>query len=224
MTSSTDCTTRWRFWTTTARSETVKTSKRTRPSRKRSPPRPAGIEAVLRSVAEAARALGARWYLFGAQAVALHGVPRTTQDVDVTLIVDAPGTRVVAALKKVGIVSLIKDDAFIAATRVIPSRHAATGWKVDVVLGGPGLEEHIARRALKARLGTVTVPLIRAEHLVALKVLAGRPQDLVDVGRMIAVKGKTLDLDEPRALLRALEVELGESGLVARLDAIAASG
>lgn len=39
---------------------------------------------LLAALAGALGELGVRWYLFGAQAVLIHGRPRLTDDVDVT--------------------------------------------------------------------------------------------------------------------------------------------
>jgi hypothetical protein len=119
-----------------------KTSKRTSGSggsSKRG--RESRLEAALADVARAAKSLKAPWYLFGAQAVALHGVPRTTADVDVTILWDDGAQRVVNALSRVGIKPLLDDAEFISTTRVIPAQHEASGWRFDVVLGGPGLED-----------------------------------------------------------------------------------
>lgn len=52
--------------------------------------------AALRALQQVARRLRARWFVFGAQAVALHGVPRMTQDIDVTLLTAAAPREVFA--------------------------------------------------------------------------------------------------------------------------------
>lgn len=43
---------------------------------------------LLRDLARVLREGGRRWYVFGAQAVIAHGLPRATADVDVTLKLD----------------------------------------------------------------------------------------------------------------------------------------
>jgi hypothetical protein len=157
--------------------------------------------------------LRARWYLFGAQAVALHGAQRATQDVDVTILVDTPPRDVVVALRRQKIVPRIDDAAFIAQTRVIPCDHAGSGWKIDVVLGGPGLEELIADEAIETTVGRLRVPVVRLEHLLMLKILAGRPNDLEDVRRLVRAR-RDIDHAEVTRLLTAIERELAADGLV----------
>lgn len=182
------------------RKTTKKTSTRTRrkaPSSR--PSRPGSVEVALRSVCRAMKRAGARWYLFGAQAVALHGVPRATQDIDVTVLVEAGTRTLLAALRSEGITPRFDDEAFIATTRVISADHRASGWKIDVVLGGPGLEELFVSEAVAHRVGHVTVPLLRLEHLLTLKVLADRPRDVADVSRLLAVNRSTVKPAEVRS-------------------------
>jgi hypothetical protein len=165
------------------------------------------------------RSLKARWYLFGAQAVALHGAQRTTQDVDVTVLTDEPTAALVKALRREQLVATFDDDAFIEQTRVIPCQHLPSGWKVDVVLGGPGLDELLSLEAENHRVGALRVPVVRLEHLLALKTLAARPQDLADVARLLAARPDA-NLDTVRALLRELESALADSELVDRFEAL----
>jgi hypothetical protein len=198
--------------------ETKKTSPRTATRRSGSSGSKPGAKAALQAIARAMKRLKARWYLFGAQAVLLHGAPRTTQDIDVTVLTEAPTATLLRALRAERIIPRFDDEAFIAQTRVVPCEHRPSGWKVDVVLGGPGLEELIASQAIVRKLGGVSVPLLRLEHLLVLKVFAGRPQDLADVSALLSLPGKSVDFAEVRGLLLALETELAEGPLVERFD------
>jgi hypothetical protein len=171
------------------------------------------------------RAFGARWYLFGAQAAILHGAARLTADVDVTVLCE-PGRvqELVEALAVVGIELRVADvDDFVARTRVLPMRHRATSLPVDVVLGGPGLDEEFARRAAVRRVGTADVPVVRAEDLVVAKIIAGRPRDLDDVGQVLTANLGRMDLDEIRATLEIVTDALREDDLVARFETVLAS-
>lgn len=195
-----------------------KTSKRTSRSR-RSSREFRGLEAVLSAVIAAMKQLKARWYLFGAQAVALHGAQRTTQDVDVTALVEAPPAKIFAALRRAKLRPAFEDEAFVTQTRVIPCEHLPSGWKVDVVLGGPGFEEVIAGEAELRRVGRREIPVLRIEHLLVLKMLAGRTQDLGDVDRLVRAR-PDIDHREVIELLSGLERELDERDLVARYETL----
>ncbi len=174
-----------------------KTSKRTAVSRAPSPRRPraprrTGIAPTaakpLLAFAAVAKREKLRWYLFGAQAVAAHGVPRSTDDIDITLwLGDRNLAEIVAPLRRAGFRPRVADLAFASQTRVFPVRHEPTGWNLDIVLAGPGIEEMFLDEVVQQRVGTGTIPLLAAEHLTALKILAGRPKDLEDVRGLLRV-------------------------------------
>lgn len=183
---------------------------------------------VAEALADLARALGRHgrpWYVFGAQAVILHGLPRLTADVDVTVVEGNSDTHaLVDTLADVGITLRVPDvDGFVAATRVLPLRHAATGMPIDVVLGGPGLEEEFAARAEIHRVGEVDVPVARLEDLLIGKLIAGRSKDLEDARAMLAGNPGRVDRREVRETLRVVTEALGEDDLVARFDAVLAA-
>jgi hypothetical protein len=188
-----------------------------------SPP-PSAVE-LLRDLAPALAALNLRWYVFGAVAVAVHGRPRTTLDVDVTVEVDdRRRAALVDALLAVGFeLRITRDvDDFVARTRVIPLVHRATRTPLDVVLSGPGLEELFLERAVEVDLGVTRVPFISAEDLVIAKVMAGRPKDLEDLRGLLADRRGDLDLAHVRRLLHVVEEALGQSDLTPTLEGLLA--
>jgi hypothetical protein len=153
-----------------------------------------------------------RWYVFGAQAVAIYGVPRTTGDIDITLDPGADGLdALVAPLRRAGFVPRISDPSFALETQIYPVTHEATGWNLDIVLAGPGLEQRFLDEVRIIREGRHRVPVIALEHLVTLKILAGRPKDLEDIRGLLRVA----DLDHARVeqTLAELEAMLDQSDL-----------
>lgn len=180
------------------------------------------VQRVLMDLDRAVRRLGASWFLFGARAVGIHGAPRTTKDVDVTVLLgDRSTDELIVALKQAGFDLLHDDNVFIATTRVIPSRHRATRMKTDVVLGGPGLEQHFAEQALRVQASGIEIPLIRLEHLIVLKCLAARPQDIEDLRRLLR-RRPDVDLEEVRRLISMLESDLGDATIMPNLDRLLA--
>ena len=64
----------------------------------------------------------------------------------------------VAAMKRAGFVLRVPATPdFIAATRVLPFEHVSSGYPVDVVLAGPGLEETFLERSQVVSLGKVRI-------------------------------------------------------------------
>ena len=199
-----------------------KTSKRTAGSRKRSPrrprpvhpPRPTAHELALAAFADLAKRLGLRWYVFGAQAVNVHGVPRATADLDVTVdLAGRPASDLVAALANAGFEPRFADAAFIATTHVIPVVHHGSSMPIDVVLAGPGLEQLFLDEVHVEKLGRREVPFLSLENLIVTKVLAGRPKDLEDVRELLARRANEVDLAHIEALLAQLERALDQSDL-----------
>ncbi len=171
---------------------------------------------LFRSLASVLQHLGAGWYVFGAQAVLLWGRPRFTADVDVTVRLDpeipAP---FVAAMERAGFtLRVAMDSGFVEQTRVLPFIHTPTGWPLDVVLAGPGLEELFISQAVDVDLGDgVHVPVIRPEDLIVTKILAGRPKDIDDVRGVLLERLAKLDLESIRTTLGLLEDALAVSDL-----------
>ena len=176
---------------------------------------------LLRALSVALADLNAGWYVFGAQAVLHWARPRFTEDIDVTVL---PGTvetpRLVARLQEAGFVLRVEGTpAFVTQTRVLPLLHTSTGWPLDLVLGGPGLEEAFLRRAVSVEVGPgVSVLMISAEDLIVTKVLAGRPKDLDDIRGILAAQGADLNAEAVRATLTMLEEALGVSDLLPVFD------
>ena len=177
--------------------------------------------AVIPAAVELLRALGpvlaahGRWYLFGAQAVTLFGVPRLSADVDVTLKLssDAPD-ELVAAMRAAGFTPRIDDPEFVRRIRVLPFVHQATGMPLDIVLAGSGLEDEFLDRALVVDLGGVEVPMISPEDLLIAKVLAGRPKDIEDARGVLRAQRPGLDAARIERIPGLLEEALGHSDLL----------
>lgn len=164
---------------------------------------------VLRDLGRMLDAAGVDWYLFGAQAALLRGLRRSTADVDVTVLPGALTTEELLRRLSGGFVLAVEDhDRFVARTRVLPLRHRATQMPVDLVLGGPGLEEHFSSRCEQLIVDEQTVRVPLAEDLVLMKLLAGRPQDLDDAAALVRAGA---DLSEVEPMVEAVAEGLGEA-------------
>jgi hypothetical protein len=160
------------------------------------------------------------WYLFGAQAVQVWGLPRLTADVDVTARLESDNpSAFIAAMGEAGFDLRVSDlEDFVRRTRVLPFVHRPTQIPLDVVIAGPGLEEEFLERALPVDLGGVTVPVISPEDLLITKVLAERPKDLEDVRGILRERLAELDLARVRSVLELLDEALGRKHLRALFE------
>ena len=161
---------------------------------------------------------GLSWFIFGAQAVAIRGAPRATQDIDITVEVEHQRLEtLIKALESEGLRHRYPDvaDELLAKGAVLPLSHAS-GMEVDLVLAGSGLERIAIDRATRVAIDGVEVPVAHATDLTVMKVLAGRGKDLDDLRALLACG--EVDVAEARHLLRQLEKALGQSDLLPRLE------
>lgn len=160
-----------------------------------------------------------RWFVFGAQAVAVRGAPRTTQDVDVTVQIERSQVgELTDALAGAGFSHRYPEiaDELLDQSAVVPLTHTS-GMDVDLVLAGSGLEVLALDRATRVEIAGVPVPIAHATDLAVMKALAGRGKDLDDLRSLLAAG--SMDRDEARELLAQFERALGRSDLLPRLEA-----
>jgi hypothetical protein len=158
------------------------------------------------------------YMVIGGQAVLVHGEPRLTRDIDITVGVGVEGIdRVLAMVADLGLTLLPEDPhAFAVQTMVVPAVDVGSGIRVDLILSFTPYEAEAIRRAQDVPIGSGSVRVATAEDLVVLKVFAGRPRDLEDV-RMVLVRNPDMDRGYVvrwlTAFAAAAERESGESPL-----------
>lgn len=124
---------------------------------------------------------GARFLVVGAYALAAHGSPRATGDIDVWVEpTEANAQLVYAALQAFGapLHDLTVDDL---STPGIVFQMGLPPRRIDVLtqISGVDFEEAWPNRT-KARFGEIDVFVIGAEEFIRNKRASGRPKDLVD--------------------------------------------
>jgi hypothetical protein len=182
------------------------------------------VAEVLAAAAPALRRCDSRWYLFGAQAVAVWGRPRMSADVDVTAAIGTSPDKLITAMNEAGFdLRLDEWRPFLDRTRVLPFLHRATSLPFDIVVAGPGLEEDFLQRARDVDLAGVMVPVISPEDLVVTKLLAGRPKDVDDIRSILDERLPDLDLDRIRHLIDLLQQALTRSDIASLFEDLLAS-
>jgi hypothetical protein len=128
---------------------------------------------------------GVRFMIVGGYAVAAHGHPRYTKDLDVWVDASAEnGARIVAALEEFGFGDLGLTAADFCETGAVIQLGHEPG-RVDLLtsVSGVAFEDAFATREL-VRFGELSVPVIDRHSLMLNKRASGRPQDLADVARL----------------------------------------
>ena len=161
---------------------------------------------ALVDVAERLTRRGVRFALVGGLAVSVRAEVRFTRDVDLAIVVDsdlevenlareltAEGFEVVAVIEQ-------EDRRRLAIARL----RSPSGILIDLLAASSGIEREIVDAASPA--GDFGVPVAKAEHLLAMKVLSmreARLQDRIDARSLLAVASP--DLEEVRRLLALIE-------------------
>lgn len=165
----------------------------------------AGVMAAASEVEAFCRGQGWRFCLIGGLAVQRWGMPRFTQDVDVTLLTGfgAEATFVDPLLAHFP-GRLPNARQFALQRRVLLARTAG-GIDLDFSLGALPFEEASIRRATAWRLSdTISLTTCSAEDLIVHKVFAGRDRDWSDVESVLARQHGRLDLNQVRRELAPL--------------------
>lgn len=163
------------------------------------------VAAVFRALNDA----GARYVVVGGLAVLAHGILRATNDIDIVLGLEEDNVaRATEALSALGFQPLVpvpiadlgrpeRRRAWIEQKgakvfHLFSDRHRTA--RVDIFLEEPFDLIEILERALREEVAPgVVVPFIGLDDLVAMKVEAGRPQDLVDAEKLRRVAGRSED-------------------------------
>jgi hypothetical protein len=153
-------------------------------------------------------AQGSAFAVIGAAALAVHGVARSTQDLDL-LVADRRCLDLDywAAIRAAGMEVAVHpgDDADPLAG---VARLRADGQPdLDVVVGKPAWHAGVITRAEGARILGVGVPVARPADLILLKLYAGGPQDAWDIAQLLAAGDASALAAEVQARLPELPPE-----------------
>jgi hypothetical protein len=157
--------------------------------------------------------------LIGGQAVLLHGEPRLTQDIDVTLGIGPRRlNEVLERCRELGLETLPEDvQRFVRRTFVLPVRDHDTGIRVDLIFSTTPYETEAIGRAVRVEVGGADVPFASAEDLIIHKLFAARARDVEDARGVVRRKGAELDWDYMRRWCEEFAVVPGREGMVGLL-------
>jgi len=153
----------------------------------------ADLELVLVDLAQRLDGAGVAYMVIGGLANAVWGSPRSTIDIDLTVVLDHG--QVNSLLESLGPAyrSRTADpERFVTRTRVLPLRHSS-GVQIDLIFALLPFEEEAARRAVAVEIAGVPVRFCTPEDLVLHKIVSERDRDRQDVKEILRRRGATLD-------------------------------
>jgi len=138
-----------------------------------------------REFVELLNAEGVKYLVTGAYAVAFHGIPRYTKDID--FFVEPSGenaAKLLSVLRQFGFGSLnISVDDFTQPDKVI--QLGVDPVRIDLLTGIEGVTFGDAYPdRCQVEVDGVLLTFLSREHLIRNKRTAGRPQDLADAARL----------------------------------------
>lgn len=152
------------------------------------------LQGVLIRIATDLEQLRVRWALVGALAMTARSQARNTADVDIAISVkpDAKIEALVQTLfgrgyQQFAVLERITKKQ-LRGVRLICPGYSSEGGVVDLLTAVCGIEPEITQAAERLEvLPGVTIPVATTWHLLAMKVLAWRPKDQMDVGLLLEV-------------------------------------
>jgi nucleotidyltransferase AbiEii toxin of type IV toxin-antitoxin system len=150
------------------------------------------------------------WAVIGGLALAVRAEPRQTRDIDVAIAVedDSQAEGAVRSLTAGGLrfveEGVLEQTAVgrLATVRLqVPARHAEDLVPVDLFFASSCVESELVAAAERLEvLPGLSLPVATTGFLIALKVLAGRLQDLADVDSLLRT-ATAADVDEARRVI-----------------------
>lgn len=123
-----------------------------------------------------------RYLVVGGYALAAHGAPRFTKDLDIWIWMDSNNSRsLIAALDEFGFGGLgLTENDFLEANTVVQLGYPPQ--RIDLITTPSGVSFETAwEERMVLDVGGMSVCVIGLDSLIANKAAAGRDQDLVDV-------------------------------------------
>ncbi len=178
------------------------------------------FEQLLSRLGRTLDAAGIPYMLIGGQAVLLHGQPRATVGIDVTVGLDASQlSRLLAVVAELRLEVIPNPpEPFVANTNVLPARDPQTSIRVDFIFSFTPYEQQAIARAVQQTVGGQPLRFATAEDLILHKLFAGRPRDIEDVRGVLARKGKTLDRTYLRRWIKEFSTLEGKQQLAGQLN------
>jgi predicted nucleotidyltransferase len=143
------------------------------------------LQRDLREFVESLLSRGVEFVIVGGHAVAFHGYPRMTDDIDILVrpsVVN--GERIIDALEAFGFGDIgLTADSFTASDRVIQLGRAPNRVDLLTEIYGVSFDEVWSTR-VEATLDGLLVSMIGREALIRNKRATGRAQDLADLEKL----------------------------------------
>jgi hypothetical protein len=135
-----------------------------------------------------------RYAIIGGMSVILHGLQRTTIDIDITLTVEIESMKLVAerCLQRFN-PRKQNPIEFFERYFVLPVQDPTTGVGIDISAGIGGFDRNVVERAALIKIAGRMIPYCTIEDLLIYKIAANRDRDKSDVDFLIRLHKDIID-------------------------------
>lgn len=166
------------------------------------------VELALRRAVADLDTLEVRWALIGGLAISIRSVPRFTKDLDFAIAVadDSEAEGVVHRLYGRGYQPVeVLEQEYVKRLSGVRLERSESDVIVDLLFASSGIENEVVASATRLEvLPRLSAPVATIGHLIALKTLAGRNQDLTDLGTLIPAASAG-DLEAAQEAVRLIQ-------------------
>ncbi|TAK59711.1 MAG: hypothetical protein EPO24_07420 [Bacteroidetes bacterium] len=145
------------------------------------------FERLIVKIAKALNREKISYMVIGGQAVIVHGAPRFTRDIDITLGIDTDeAERIYKIARELSLEpgkGVTKD--FVKRNALFSVEEQKTKVVVDFIFSFLPYERQAIERAVTIRLGKAEIRFATAEDTIIHKLFAGRPLDIQDVKSIV---------------------------------------
>lgn len=156
--------------------------------------------------------------LIGGLAGIAHKLSRTTQDIDITLLVDIKDIRKIGEILLTKFIPLKENPLdFFEKYFVLPVYYKPTKIRIDFSAGMSGFDKMVIKRSKSIKFGNVKVSVCSIEDLIIYKIVASRLQDMADVEELFRIHYKTIDRKYLRNVAKAF-IDLDRNDIIQKLE------
>ncbi len=141
--------------------------------------------------------------IIGGIALVGHGLNKTTEDIDITLLIKLEELQVVGEKILKHFEPIYPNPlAFFESNFVLPVIHKETKIGIDFAAGLSGFDSQVIERRVRMKFGSLVLPFASIEDLVIYKLFAARDRDLADIKSIAVELKKSLDYNYIRNMLK----------------------
>ncbi len=154
------------------------------------------VEELIKKIAQKLDKDKIPYMVIGGQAVLVYGRPRLTQDIDITLGIDADDFAIVEKMCKKLKLNILpeKPEDFAKQTRVLPAEEPKSKIRVDFIFSFSPYEAQAIKRVKEIIMDDYPVKFASCEDVIIHKMVAGRAIDEEDIKSILNKNKNSIDL------------------------------